>query len=97
MIARDFSLRTDGLSGTDVISVLGMIAKKHKCLVLKDNEPLFSAEHCIAIRDHMGGSTIALIKLDQGVKTFCPMLKMFPDGYRNGFRDGIGWAGLYFG
>ena len=78
MIERDFSLRTDGLSGADVIFVLSTLAKKHNCSLLKDNEPLFSAEHCIAIRDHMGGSTNALIKFDQGVKTFCPMLRMFP-------------------
>ena len=81
--ARDFCVQTCCLDRSDVFFVLGTIARKFECSILKDDDEPITGEHCVVLRDHMGGSTNALLRLQQGVKTYRPSCKFSHLSWQN--------------
>ena len=69
-------------SGADVKSVLKLVAKHFDCVILKKSATELDGHQCIAMRDHMKGSTNALYRMKQTLGAFIPELSILPANIR---------------
>ena len=65
-----------------ILYFLKCVAKKVECVVLGEKDTVLDAHQCVALRDHMQGSTNVLYRLSQAMKVFQPHLKLFPSQLR---------------
>ena len=76
------SLQSMQASGADVKSVLKLVAKHFDCVILKKSAAELDGHQCIAMRDHMKGSTNALYRMKQTLGAFIPELSILPANIR---------------
>ena len=76
------SLQSMQSMGFDTDNVLTMVAKKFDSVLLKKSETELDGHQCIALRDHMKGSTNSLYRMKQTLGAFIPGLSLLPNNIR---------------